>query len=112
MDTNDPQIKAQREQFIRSFQDIANGSKDTAAAVKNLHAISVKQIELMNKMIDSIDGLVGMMMAPKDGMRDVIDDLIVEIQGAREDLREVAKATGMHSVFNALTGGAKPRRRS
>lgn len=111
MDTNDPQIKAQREQVIKAFQDIANASKESAIAVKNLHAVSAKQIELMNKMIDSIDGLVGMMMAPKDGMRDVIDDLIVELQGAREDLRLVARGSGMQSVFDALTGGVKPRKR-
>jgi hypothetical protein len=111
MDQNDPQIKAQREQFIKAFQDIATASKESALAMKNLHAVSVKQIELMNKMIDSIDGLVGMMMAPKDGMRDVIDDLIIELQSARDDLRTFARGAGMQGVFEALMGGTKSRKR-
>jgi hypothetical protein len=97
MDPNDAQIRKQREEFIRAFQNIA-------VATENLAAVSKKQIEIMNKLIDTSDGLAGTIMAPEDGLRDVLDELIAEIHGLREDMRKIAHVSGAQAVFAALTG--------
>jgi hypothetical protein len=101
-DPNDEQIRKQRAQFIKSFEDLAT-------ATANLHAISKKQIELMNKQIDVTHGLIEIMMQPRDGMRDVIDELIDEVRGLRDDLRAVVKAGGLAPLITLLN--QVPRRR-
>ena len=53
------------------------------------------------------NGLIETMMMPKDGMRDVIDEVIGELQGLRDDLRIVAKASGLQTAFGALFGSGK-----
>jgi gamma-glutamyl:cysteine ligase YbdK (ATP-grasp superfamily) len=101
-DPSDEQIRKQRTQFIKSFEDLAT-------ATANLHAISKKQIELMNKQIEITHGLIETMMQPRDGMRDVIDELIDEMRGLRDDLRVIAKAGGLGTVLTLLN--QVPRRR-
>lgn len=103
MPPDDDQIRQQRAQFIKSFQDIA-------AATANLAAVAKKQIEVMNGMIDVASGLAETVMMPKDGMRDVTDELIDEIRGLREDLRIVVKAAGLQSTLAALLGGGRAKR--
>ncbi len=102
-DEVDPQIRQQRAKFIKAFDDIAT-------ATENLAAISKKQVELMNVMIDTCTGLAATVMEPNDGLRDVLDELITEVRGLREDIRTVVKAGGATSVL-ALLGGAPQRRR-
>jgi hypothetical protein len=101
---NDEQIRDQRERFIRAFEELVKTTRNT-------HAISEKQIELFNKQIETTNrlievasGLIECMMMPKDGMRDVIDDLIQEIGGLRDDIRIVAKAGGLQAALRALIG--------
>jgi hypothetical protein len=96
----DVQIRQQRAAFIKAFQDIS-------VATANLAAISKKQIEIMNSMIENTAGLADTVMAPKDGLRDVIDELIDEVRGLREDIRLVAHAGGMKTVLTALMTGRK-----
>jgi hypothetical protein len=102
-DEQDVQIRAQRAAFIKAFQDIS-------VATANLAAISKKQIELMNAMIDTATGLAATVMEPKDGLRDVIDELIEEINGLRGDIRLIAKAGGMNGVLAALFSGVRGRK--
>jgi hypothetical protein len=103
MDADEAQIRQQREKFIKAFDDLAE-------ATSNLVAISKKQVELVNKQIEVTNGLIETMMLPKDGMRDVIDEVIGEIQGLREDLRIMVKAGGLQTTFSALFGGRKSTR--
>ncbi len=102
-DPNDEQIRKQREKFIKAFGDIAEGTANFAAIAK-------KQLELMNKQIEVTNGLIETMMMPKDGMRDVIDELIQEVGGLRDDLRVIAQTGGLETIFSALVG-VQPRRR-
>jgi len=102
VDPNEVEIRKHREQFIKAFQDIA-------VATANLAAISKKQIELMNQQIDVVSGQIESIMLPKDGLRDVLDELIDEIRGLREDLRVVAKAGGLQTTLAALFGAGRKR---
>lgn len=106
MEPNDPEVKKQRERFIKAFERLAEASENGAALAK-------KQIDVMNKMIDAInsqtEAITSVVMEPKDGLRDTTDDLIAEIQGLREDIRVVAKAGGLQGML-ALFGA--PRKRS
>ena len=101
-DPNDVEIRRQREKFVKAFDDLAE-------ATKNLSAIAKKQIELMNQQIEAINGFSETMMMPKDGMRDVLDELIDEIRGLREDIRIVADSGGFPVMLRALLGRGKPR---
>lgn len=101
-DADEAQIRAQRAEFIKAFSNIAE-------ATANLVAISKKQIEVMNKQIETNSMLFEAMLAPKDGLRDVIDELIDEINGLRQDLRIIVKGSGLQSAFSALLGGRKHR---
>lgn len=101
MDPNDPEIKKQREKFIKAFDQLAESTA-------NIAAISKKQIDLINKQIEVTNGVIEALMMPKDGMRDVMDELIDEIRGLREDIRIVAKAGGLQGVL-ALFGNARRR---
>ena len=95
------QIRQQRAKFSNAFADLAE-------ATANLSALAKKQIELMNKQIEVTNGLIETMMLPKDGMRDVIDEAIGELQGLRDDLRIIAQSGGFSAIFTALTG-RRPR---
>jgi hypothetical protein len=97
MDQNDPEIRKQRTQFIKTFADLAE-------ATANLNGIAKKQVELMNEQIKVMNGLIDTMMMPKDGMRDVLDEVLGELQGLRDDLRVVAKAGGFGQALAALMG--------
>ena len=66
---DDLQIRQQRAKFIKAFEDIA-------VSTANLAAVSKKQIEITNSLIDTASGLAETVMMPKDGLRDVIDELI------------------------------------
>lgn len=100
-DPSEEQIRKQRAQFIKAFEDLAE-------ATVNLNGIGKKQIELTNKQIEVTNGLIETMMMPKDGMRDVIDELLDEVRGLREDLRAIAKAGGFEAIRTLL--GQLPRR--
>lgn len=97
---NDAQIQQQRAKFIKAFEDIS-------IATANLAAISKKQVEIMNNLIDVGAGVADTVMMPKDGLRDVIDELIDEVRGLREDLRIVVKAGGLQSALVSLFPGAR-----
>lgn len=107
-DPDEDQIRKQRTQFIKAFDDLAD-------ATSNLHTLSKKhldlvnkQIETMNKQIEATNGLIETMMMPKDGMRDVIDEVLEELRGLRDDIRTLAQTGGFETMFRALTG-RKPR---
>jgi hypothetical protein len=100
---DEAQIRQQRAQFIKSFEDIA-------LATANLSAVAKKQIEVMNGLIDVASGVAETVMMPKDGMRDVTDELIDEIRGLREDLRIIIKSGGLQSAFSALFSGARTKK--
>jgi hypothetical protein len=105
MEPNDPEVKRQRERFIKAFEQIAEASANSATVAK-------KQIEVMNKLIEAVnnqtEAITSVIMAPKDGLRDVVDDLIQEVSGLRDDLRAIAKAGGLSSVL-ALFGAQRRR---
>jgi signal transduction histidine kinase len=61
--------------------------------------LSPAQLRLLDRIRDNEQILVH-----------VIDDLIIETQGLRDDLRVVAKAGGLTSAVSALLGGAQRRR--
>ena len=94
------QIRQQRAKFIKAFEDIA-------ASTANLAAVSKKQIEITNSLIDTASGLAETVMMPKDGLRDVIDELIDEIRGLREDIRIVVKGSGLQSALASMFPGTK-----
>jgi uncharacterized protein Yka (UPF0111/DUF47 family) len=107
-DPTDEEIRKQRAKIAKAFEDLAE-------ATTNLTALAKKQIELMNKQItaanqqsDVMNGLIESLMMPKDGMRDVLDEVLGEIQGLRDDIRVLAQSGGFQSVFAALMG-RKPR---
>lgn len=97
---DDLQIRQQRAKFIKAFEDIA-------VSTANLAAVSKKQIEITNSLIDTASGLAETVMMPKDGLRDVIDELIDEIRGLREDIRIVVKASGLQSALVAMFPGTR-----
>ncbi len=101
-DPNEEQIKRQRAQFIKAFEDLAE-------ATANLNQLTKKQIEIANKQIEVTNGLIETMMMPKDGMRDVIDEVLDEIRGLREDIRIVAEQGGYQAMLRALIGKAPKR---
>lgn len=92
---SDEQIRKQRAAFIKAFEDLAE-------AAANQNAITKKQMELVNRQIEVTSGLIETMMMPKDGMRDVIDELLDEIRGMRDDLRAIAKAGGLDGLLAML----------
>jgi phage regulator Rha-like protein len=103
-DPNEEQIRKQRAQFIKAFEDLAEASA-------NQNAIAKKQIELTNKLIEAVNkqtevtaGLIDTLMMPKDGMRDVLDEVLDEIRGLREDIRIVAEQGGFQVMLRALLG--------
>jgi phage-related baseplate assembly protein len=100
-------VRQQRERVIKAFEDLVVATTNNATAAANSAAMSKKVIEVMNKQIDMANVLVEALMLPKDGMRDVVDELIAEIQGLRDDLRIIAKAGGMTAALTALLGGRK-----
>ena len=107
---DEAQIRQQRAQFIKAFEEISVSTANLAVATTNLVAISKKQIEVMNGLIDVASGVAETVMMPKDGMRDVTDELIDEIRGLREDLRIVLKASGLQSTLAALMGGGRMKK--
>jgi hypothetical protein len=107
-DTNDEHIRKQREGFVRAFDDLAEATANIAAMSKKQIEIMNKQIEATNKLIEVTSGLIETMMMPKDGMRDVIDEVLEELGGLRDDLRILAKADGLQTALAALIG-RKPR---
>lgn len=100
MADDDAHIRQQRERVIKAFENLSSAAENNAALAK-------KQIEVMNKQIEMANTVVEALMLPKDGMRDVIDELIAEIAGLRDDLRVIAKAGGLTSALSALLGGRK-----
>jgi hypothetical protein len=84
--------------FMKSFNDISESSA-------NMVAISKKQIEVMNKMIDVTGLLFESITKDHDGMIAAVDDLITEIQGLREDLRAFAKVSGVQVSLGNILGG-------
>ena len=56
-----------------------------------------------------MNGLIESLMMPKDGMRDVLDEVLDEIRGLREDIRVVADQGGFPLMLRALLGRGKPR---
>lgn len=109
MDPNEEQIRKQREKFIRSFDALAEASENIAALSKKQIEMVNKQIEVTNRLIEVTSGVIETLMMPKDGMRDVIDDVFEEIRGLREDLRILAKTGGLELAFRALMGQKPPR---
>lgn len=107
---DDAQIRQQRAQFIKAFESISTSTANLAVATANLAAVAKKQIEVMNGLIDVASGVAETVMMPKDGMRDVTDELIDEIRGLREDLRIVLKAGGLQSTLAALFSGARAKK--
>lgn len=107
MADDDTQVRQQRERVIKAFENLVAASESNAVAAANSAAMSKKVIEVMNKQIEMANVLVEALMLPKDGMRDVVDELIAEIQGLRDDLRIIAKAGGMTAALTALLGGRK-----
>lgn len=101
-DPNEEQIRKQRAQFIKAFEDLATATAHLAEASANQSAITKKQMELVNKQIEVTNGLIEVMMMPKDGMRDVIDEVLEEVRGLRDDLRAVAKAGGLGALMQLL----------
>lgn len=79
MDPNDAQIRAQREAFVQAFLNLG-------AATANLHAMTKKQIELTNQLINSIDAISGAIVDPKNGLLAALDDLSDEIRALRQEL--------------------------
>lgn len=104
MDPNEEQIKKQRERVIKAFEDLAVATANNAALAKKQIEIMNKQIEVTNKQIEVTAGLIETMMLPKDGMRDVIDEVLEEIRGLRDDMRLLAKAGGFETALRALLG--------
>lgn len=104
MEPNDPEIKKQREKFIKAFDQLAESTA-------NMAAIAKKQIDLINKQVELTNGVIETMMMPKDGMRDVIDELIDEIRGLREDIRIVAKAGGLQGMLALFGSPGSSRKR-
>lgn len=102
LDPTEEQIRRQREKFIKAFDDIAGATENLAALVKKQIEMTNKQIEVTNKQIDVTAGLIEAMMMPKDGMRDVVDELLEETRGLRDDLRAIAKAGGFEAALRAL----------
>lgn len=109
MDPNEEQIRKQRDKFIKAFDDIADSTANLSALVKKQIEIVNKQIEVTNRQIEVTSGLIETMMMPKDGMRDVIDEVLEEMRGLREDLRILAKTGGLEVAFRALMGQKPPR---
>jgi hypothetical protein len=107
MDPGEVEIKRQREQLVKAFTDLAAATGRLAEASANNAAFAKKQIEVMNKQIEMANTVVESLMLPKDGMRDVIDELIAEVAGLRDDIRVLAKAGGLTSAISALLGGRK-----
>jgi methyl-accepting chemotaxis protein len=103
-DPDAEQISRQREKFVKAFDDLAEATANIAAMSKKQIEIMNKQIESTNKLIEATGGLIETMMMPKDGMRDVIDEVLQEIQGLRDDMRIVAKAGGLSTALAALMG--------
>jgi hypothetical protein len=104
LDPDAEQIHRQREKFIKAFDDLAEATANIAAMSKKQIEIMNKQIEAANKQIEVTSGLIETMMMPKDGMRDVIDEVLEELQGLRNDLRILAKAGGLQTALAALMG--------
>lgn len=107
-DPNDEQIRRQRERVVKAFDDLAVATAGLVEATANLSAIAKKQIELTNKQIEVTGGLIETMMMPKDGMRDVIDEVLEELRGLRDDIRILVKTGGFSTALAALMG-RKPR---
>jgi hypothetical protein len=92
------------EKFLKVFAEIGESTKNLVAATKNSTAISQKHVEIANKFIDATNNLFVMVTKPNDGLLAAIDDLILEVQGLREDLRANAKASGVSVDFSSLLG--------
>jgi len=104
--------------FLKAFEGIEAAARKSAEAAIITAEITKKQIEanaklveIVNKAIDVNESLFDAIMLPKDGAVAAIDDLIVEVQGLREDLRAAMKANGITSIFGPLLGGPGPRRK-
>lgn len=102
MDPNEEQIRKQREKFIKAFDDLATASENISALSKKQIEMVNKQIEVTNRLIEVTSGVIETMMMPKDGMRDVIDEVLEEIRGLRDDIRIVAQAGGFQVALRAL----------
>jgi hexokinase len=98
----DALLRKQREQVIQAFRDLATATANLVAATSNSAAVSKKQIEITNSLIDTAAGLAETIMIPKDGLRDVVDELIDEVRGLREDLRVIVQASGLKSALTGL----------
>ncbi len=103
--------------FLKAFEGIEAAALKSATATAALVEIVKKQIEantklveIVNKAIDVNTALFDAVAKPKDGTIAALDDMILEIQGLRQDLRDAAKATGMSSIFGSLFGSG-PRRK-
>jgi len=94
-DDVDPQIKAQRDRIIKAFETIG-------LSTAKLHAATDQQVQAIGALFEAI-------AKDKDGLICAIDDLIVEIQGLRQDVRAIAKATGIQAGLASLFGAARRR---
>jgi hypothetical protein len=86
----DAHARLQREKFIKAFEVIGDSTH-------SLSDLTEKQIDVMASLFDAIT-------KDKDGLIAAFDDLIVEIQGLRGDLRVIAKAGGLQAALGALFG--------
>lgn len=95
--------------FIKIFEDTASSAEAMAAISKKQIEILNKQIEVTNKLIEASAAVFEAISAPKDGAVAAVDDLIVEIQGLRDDLRAIAKAGGLAGLTSLFGGGRRGR---
>ena len=84
----------QRERIIKAFETLG---------------LSTERVSKMSeKQTDAVSALFEAITQDKNGLICAVDDLIMEIQGLRQDLRAVAKAQGIMGL-SALFGGRKQR---
>jgi hypothetical protein len=108
--------------FLKIFQDFSQAGESLVALSKKQldtsDSLSKKQTEIVNRQIDAVnrqiaacEELFEAITKDRDGAIAAVDDLIVEIQGLRGDLRALARANGLGNVLGNLLGGGGKRGR-
>jgi hypothetical protein len=97
--------------FLKIFENMhATAAHSAVLSQKQIDVVG-KLFEITNKSIEVNSLLFEAITRNKDGLIAAIDDLILETQGLREDLRAFAKAGSLQVTLGSLFGATPTRRR-